>query len=70
MVRGKDPGLAAVISIIAPGLGQIYNEQFVKGIIVFVAMIVSVLLIGAGIGLLLAPLVFGYAVYDAYKTAK
>lgn len=70
MVRGKDAGLAVVLSVVLPGLGQVYNEQFIKGIAVFVAFVVSVLLIAGGIGLILAPVVFIYAAYDAYKTAK
>jgi TM2 domain-containing membrane protein YozV len=29
----KNPGLAAVLSFVIPGLGQIYNGAFVRGII-------------------------------------
>jgi TM2 domain-containing membrane protein YozV len=28
----KDPGLAAVLSLIIPGVGQIYNGDFLRGI--------------------------------------
>lgn len=28
----KDPGLAAVLSLVVPGVGQIYNGDFVRGI--------------------------------------
>ena len=28
----KDPGLAAVLSLIVPGVGQIYNGDFLRGI--------------------------------------
>ncbi len=31
----KDPGLAGVFSAIFPGLGQVYNEQIGKGLILF-----------------------------------
>jgi TM2 domain-containing membrane protein YozV len=29
----KNPGLAAVLSFVIPGLGQIYNGAFVRGIV-------------------------------------
>jgi len=28
----KDPGLAAVLSLVVPGVGQIYNGDFLRGI--------------------------------------
>jgi TM2 domain-containing membrane protein YozV len=28
----KNPGLAAVLSLVLPGLGQIYNGDFLRGI--------------------------------------
>ncbi|WP_291985185.1 hypothetical protein [Luteitalea sp.] len=28
----KDPGLAAVLSLVIPGVGQIYNGDFLRGI--------------------------------------
>ena len=32
-IQEKNPGVAAVLSFIYPGLGQIYNEEIKKGII-------------------------------------
>lgn len=34
-MKNKDPGLAGVFSAIFPGLGQVYNEQIGKGLILF-----------------------------------
>jgi len=31
-ITRKDPGLAAVLSLIVPGVGQIYNGDFLRGI--------------------------------------
>lgn len=31
--NGKNPALAAVLSFIIPGLGQVYNGQIVKGLL-------------------------------------
>lgn len=45
----KDPGLAAVFSAIVPGLGQIYNEDMIKGVILFFLSIIIVI----GLSLLL-----------------
>jgi TM2 domain-containing membrane protein YozV len=30
--RHKDPGLAAVLSLLIPGVGQFYNGEFLRGI--------------------------------------
>src|SRR2546425_1031758 len=30
--RPKDPGIAAVLSLVVPGVGQIYNGEFLRGI--------------------------------------
>lgn len=61
----KSPVLAAVMSFLIPGLGQVYTGNTLRGIL---------LLIGAFVGfiMLLVPglIVLAYAVYDAYKTAK
>ena len=34
-MKMKDPGLAGVFSAIFPGLGQVYNEQIGKGLVLF-----------------------------------
>lgn len=66
-LKQKDPGLAAVASLLIPGLGQVYNGQIAKGIIlgiVTLALVVSI--VGVIIG---APL-WIWLIYDAYKTAQ
>ncbi len=35
--RGPSPGLAAVLSVLIPGLGQVYNGNLVSGAIWFLA---------------------------------
>lgn len=66
----KSPGLAAVASAIIPGLGQIYNGDIMKGIVLMILYGVSVALIFVFIGFFLAPIVWIYAIYNAYKTAE
>lgn len=70
-VGNAHPGFAAILGFI-PGVGAMYNGQFVKG---FVHVMVFVTLIwltdnASGLfGLLIAGWVF-YMVFDAYQTAK
>ncbi|NHM26936.1 hypothetical protein G7K71_08060 [Desulfofundulus sp. TPOSR] len=66
----KNPGLAAVLSFLVCGLGQIYNGQIGKGIGLFVAAGISGLLCTVVIGFILLPVVWLYGIYDAYKTAE
>jgi TM2 domain-containing membrane protein YozV len=67
--RAPSPVLAAILGLI-PGVGAMYNGQFLKGIvhvIVFIAL-VSVTDHFGLFGLLVAAWVF-YQVFDAYQTA-
>ncbi len=50
--RRKNPLISAVLSFIFPGAGQLYNEEFIKGLILFAAAIASVLsIIHSGISM-------------------
>jgi hypothetical protein len=73
------PGLAAILAFI-PGVGAMYNGQFIKGLIhvvVFATLVWAETSVGeagdgglaAFVGLLIAFWIF-YMVIDAYKTAK
>lgn len=66
----KSAGLAAVLSALVVGLGQLYNGQIGKGIAFFVLAIILGITIFIGIGLILVPIFWIYNVYDAYDTAK
>lgn len=64
------PGLAALLGFI-PGVGAIYNGQFVKGVAhvaIFVALVWAANQVD-WFGFLIACWIF-YMVYDAYKTAR
>lgn len=69
-VERKSEGLAAVLSFFIPGLGQIYNGQIGKGIIIFILFAIFSAMIFILIGLILAPLFWIWNIYDAYSTAK
>jgi TM2 domain-containing membrane protein YozV len=66
----KNEGIAAVLSFIFVGLGQIYNGQIGKGIMFIIVGVVCVVLMLVLIGFLLYFVLWVYNIYDAYNTAK
>jgi len=66
----RHPGVAAVLSFVIPGLGQIYNGELGKGFGFVAGVIISGLLCALYIGMLLLPILWIWAVIDAYKTAE
>ena len=66
----KNAGVAAILSFILPGIGQIYNGQIGKGVLFlffeFIFFSLSFILIGIPFLLVL----WAYAIYDAYTTAE
>lgn len=65
----KNPILALILSIFFPGIGQFYNGQPKKGILLIIAAIISVALFIIMIGAVLYLIVWVYALYDAYTSA-
>ena len=61
-------GLPTIVSFIFPGLGQMIKGQIGKGIMIIIGMVISVLLIGIGIGLITTPLLWLWNVIDAYNS--
>jgi TM2 domain-containing membrane protein YozV len=66
----KNPGVAAVLSFFYCGLGQIYNGQILKGVLMFAAYSVSIILMYVLIGFITTPILWIWGMYDAYKTAE
>jgi TM2 domain-containing membrane protein YozV/ribosomal protein L40E len=69
LFEGGNPFVAAVLSAIFPGLGQIYNRELGKGLAVIVASFLAALSALVLIGFVLFPAVWLYAVWDAYTVA-
>jgi TM2 domain-containing membrane protein YozV len=69
-VEKKSTGIAAVLSFLIPGLGQIYNGQIGKGILFIIVGVILFLTIFIFIGIILYPLFWIFNIYDAYNTAK
>ena len=66
----RNPIIAAVLSLIVAGLGQIYNGQITKGVLFIVAQIINGALLYVAIGFVTMPLVGLWAVIDAYLVAR
>ena len=66
----KNSGLAAVLSFFYTGLGQIYNGEIGKGIVLIIVQIVNIMLMFVVIGLITYPILWGWGIYDAYQTAE
>lgn len=66
----KSPGLAAVLSFFWTGVGQIYNGQIAKGLILIVVQMINSALMFILIGFVTYPIVWIWGMYDAYRTAE
>lgn len=63
---GKNPVVATVLSVLLIGLGQLYNEDLKKGLVMFLA---GALLFVPTAGLSYV-VVLGWSAVDAYKVAE
>ena len=63
--KKKNPAFAAGLSLLFNGLGQAYNGQFARGILVLLGSLL-------GLFILIVPgvAIWAWGVYDAYRTAK
>ena len=67
----KDSRLTFLLSLIFPGLGQIYNGQTDKGILFLMAEALScVMILLFAVGLVTGSAVWIWGMVDAYKTAE
>lgn len=66
----KNPGVAAIFSVIWPGLGQIFNGQTGKGILFILLQMINFFLLFFIIGAITIPGFWVYGIYDAYLTAE
>lgn len=66
----KSAGLAAFLSFVIPGLGQLYNGQYGKMLIFFILIFVNTALTFVLIGYLTGFITLIIGIIDAYKSAK
>lgn len=68
--NNKNPILAAILSFLIIGLGQIYLGLTKKGIMLLIAAVISGFLMLIIIGYVLWLIIWIYAIYDAYNSAN
>lgn len=76
--KRRNPAIAVILSILAPGLGQVYNNQLKKGITFLISLCVLGLICFsiatnywlAAISFLLLCLIRIFFIIEAYKSAK
>ena len=68
--KNKSPGLAAILSFLIVGLGQVYVGLTKKGILLFIGAIISGILMLVFIGWIAWLLIWGYGIFDAYNSAE
>ena len=66
----KSPVLAAILSFLIIGVGQIYVGLTKKGILLFVGAIISGFLMLIYVGWILWFIIWIYGIYDAYNSAN
>lgn len=62
--RKKNTALAAIASFFFPGLGQVYNGAFVRGLSIFFGTLVGYLIF-----MIPGLIIWIFGIYDAYKKA-
>lgn len=68
--KKKSAGLAAILSFLIVGLGQVYLGLTKKGILLFLGAVISGVLMLVLIGWITWLLIWGYGIYDAYNSAE
>lgn len=68
--KRKNPVLAALLSLIIPGLGQAYAGDPLRGFALLAGLGVSFCLMALLIGFITFPAIWILAVVDAYKMVK
>ncbi|MDD5657687.1 MAG: hypothetical protein PHF00_10595 [Elusimicrobia bacterium] len=69
-MRMKSPELASVLSFFIPGLGQVYNGEFVKAFLFVLGAMLGTWLCSVLIGFFIALPVWVWSVVDAYYSAE
>lgn len=68
----KSPALAALLTFLFPGVGQVYNGQATKALVFFAGFVGAISLVASGEPLPFAfaiPFAFFYSMIDAYRSA-
>ena len=66
----KSEALALILSLIIPGVGEMYDGKIGKGVVILLLAIISSALMFVLIGFILYPIVWIYSMVDSYNLAK
>ena len=67
----KNPAVALILNFLLPGVGQIYNGQAVKGIVLIILDFICIAMaILCCIGFIFLPILWIISIIDAYKLAE
>ncbi len=69
-LKGKDPGVAILLSFFLPGLGDLYCGSWVKAIIFFILDILNLFLVFFGVGVIFHGIVWFFGLISASLSAK
>ena len=69
-MKTKRPELAAVLSFLMPGSGQVYNGERLKAVLFLLGAMAGVALCAFIVGFCIGPMVWLWAVVDAYYSAQ
>ncbi len=64
------PRVAAVLSLIFPGMGQVYNGDYGRAFMMFFAWILAFASLTLKVGYVLLPGVYLWSSYNAYKISR
>lgn len=66
----KNPATATILSFLLTGLGQIYNGQICKGVLMLVTYALSWALMLVLVGFVTTPILWIWGMCDANRSAK
>jgi len=69
-LKKKNVGIAAFLSLLAPGVGHLYIGKGIRGLVIFSICFIALLFCIILIGFLIIPLIMLFSIYDACKLAK
>lgn len=66
----RNPIISLALSLVFPGMGQVYNGQIHKGTVFVIAYAISLVLCLIVIGIPFAIIILAYSMYDAFSSAR
>ncbi len=66
----KNPGTAAILSFFLIGLGQAYNGEIAKAVVLLILYAISIFLTFFLIGFITTPALWIWSMVDAYRSSQ